>query len=52
MKERAIEKLELLLEDLKLNAEEEKQSGKSYFNTQLFAIRVKEIYKILKEEGE
>ena len=28
----------------------EKQDGKSYFNTVLFAIRVKEIYKILKEE--
>lgn len=51
MKELAIEKLELLLDDLKLNAEEEKRSGKSFFNTQLFAIRVKEIYKILTEEG-
>ena len=50
MKKLAIEKLELLLDDLKLNAEEEKRSGKSFFNTQLFAIRVREIYKILKEE--
>lgn len=46
----AISKLELLLNDLKLNEKEEKETGKSYFNTQLFAIRVNEIYKILKEE--
>lgn len=52
MKELAISKLELLLNDLKINQEKEKQDGKSYFNTVLFAIRVKEIYKILKEEGE
>lgn len=50
MKELAINKLELLLNDLKINQEKEKQDGKSYFNTQLFAIRVREIYKILKEE--
>lgn len=50
MKELAINKLELLLNDLKINQEKEKQDGKSYFNTVLFAIRVKEIYKILKEE--
>lgn len=49
MKELAINKLELLLSDLKLNQEEEKNTGKSYFNTQLFAIRVKEILKILKD---
>ena len=41
-------KLELLINDLKLNQEEEKQTGKSYFNTQLFAIRVREILKTLK----
>ena len=52
MKELAISKLELLLNDLKINQEKEKQDGKSYFNTVLLAIRVKEIYKILKEEGE
>ena len=45
----AISKLELLLSDLKLNQKEEKETGKSYFNTQLFAIRVNEIYKILKD---
>ena len=52
MKELAINKLELLLNDLKKMQDLEKETGKSYFNTQLFAIRVKEIYKILKEEGE
>ena len=52
MKELALEKLELLLKDLKINQEEEKETGKSYFNIQLFAIRVREIYKILKESGE
>ncbi len=48
MKELAIEKLELLLQDLKINSEAERESGKNYFNTDLFAIRVKEILKILK----
>ena len=52
MKELALEKLELLINDLKLNQQEEKETGRQYFNTQLFAIRVKEIYKILKERGE
>lgn len=52
MRELALEKLELLINDLKLNQKEEKETGKSYFNTQLFAIRVKEIYMILKENGE
>lgn len=50
MKELAIDKLKLLLDDLKLNSEKEKEEGKSYFTTELFAIRVKEILKIL--EGE
>lgn len=49
MNKLALEKLELLLNDLQLNQQEEKQSGKSYFNTQLFAIIVREIYKILKD---
>ena len=52
MEKLALEKLELLINDLELNQQEEKETGKSYFNTQLFAIRVKEIYKILKESGE
>ena len=52
MKELAINKLELLLNDLKDIQDLEKETGRQYFNTQLFAIRVKEIYKILKEESE
>ena len=50
MKELAINKLELLLKDLKDMQELEEKTKRQYFNTQLFAIRVKEIYKILKEE--
>lgn len=50
MKELAIEKLVLLINDLKINLEKEKQDGKSYFNTTLFLIRVKEILKIIEEE--
>lgn len=49
MKELAIEKIELLLNDLKKDHEKEKEDGKSYFNTDLVAIRIKEIYDILKE---
>lgn len=52
MRELAINKLELLLKDLKDMQEVEKETGRQYFNTQLFAIRVREIYKILKESGE
>ena len=52
MKELAINKLELLLKDLKDMQDLEKETGWQYFNTQLFAIRVKEIYKILKEKGD
>ena len=51
MKELAIKKLELLLSDLKLNQEKEQKEGKSYFNTILFAIRVKEIYDLLKKDN-
>lgn len=51
MKELAIEKLKLLLNDLKINQEKEKEDGKSYFNNDLFAIRVKEILKILEENN-
>ena len=49
MKKLAIDKLELLLKDLKDMQELEEKTRRQYFNTQLFAIRVKEIYKILKE---
>lgn len=52
MRELAINKLELLLKDLKDMQDLEKETGRQYFNTQLFAIRVKEIYKILKEKGD
>ena len=52
MKELAINKLELLLKNLKDMQDLEKETGRQYFNTQLFAIRVKEIYKILKEEND
>lgn len=52
MKELAINKLELLLNDLKDMQDLEKETGRQYFNTQLFAIRIKEIYKILKEKGD
>ena len=52
MRELAINKLELLLKDLKDMQDLEKETGRQYFNTQLFAIRVKEIYKILKEEND
>ena len=52
MRELAINKLELLLKDLKDIQDLEKETGRQYFNTQLFAIRVKEIYKILKEKGD
>ena len=50
MKQKAIEKLELLLNDLKINKEKEKKYRIGYFNTDLFYLRVKEIYKILKGE--
>lgn len=50
MEKKAIEKLELLLNDLKINKEKERKDGKSYFNTDLFSLRVREIYKILKGE--
>lgn len=51
MKELAINKLELLLRDLKINQEKEKEEGRSYFTTELFAIRIKEILKILDEKN-
>lgn len=48
MNELAIEKFELLLKDLKDMQDLEKETGKQYFTLQLFTIRVKEIYDILK----
>lgn len=50
MEQKAIEKLELLLNDLKINKEKEKKDRIGYFNTDFFYVRVKEIYKILKGE--
>lgn len=50
MKELAIEKLEKLIKDLKDMQELEKEKGKQFFTLQLFAIRVEEIYKLLKGE--
>ena len=50
MKELAIDKLNCLLRDLKINQEKEKTEGKSYFTTELFAIRIKEILKILEQQ--
>lgn len=47
-KEMALEKLKLLIDDLMINHEKEQKNGKIYFNTDLVAIRVKEIYDILK----
>lgn len=47
MKEKVKEKLELLLKDLKINKQKEKENGKSYFNTDLMAIRIIEILKII-----
>ena len=47
MKEKVKEKLELLLKDLKINKQKEKENGKSYFNTDLMALRIIEILKII-----
>lgn len=45
------QKLEILLDDLRINQKAEKEEKKSYFNTQLMAIRVKEILDLLEKEG-
>ena len=45
--ELAINKLKLLLNDLKINQDKEKEEGKGYFNNELVAIRVKEVLKIV-----
>lgn len=49
MNELAKEKFELLLKDLENMQKLEKDTGKQYFTLQLFAIRVKEIYKLLED---
>lgn len=43
------EKFELLLNDLENMQKLEKDTGKQHFTLQLFAIRVKEIYKLLED---
>lgn len=48
--DKTIEKLSLLLDDLKINKEVEQATGRNYFNADLFAIRVKTILKILNGE--
>lgn len=50
MNELVMEKFELLLKDLKEMQELEKETGRQHFTLQLFAIRVEEIYKLLKGE--
>lgn len=45
----AKEKFELLLNDLENMQKLEKDTGKQHFTLQLFAIRVKEIYKLLED---
>ena len=50
MKELAIQKIELLLKDLKEMQELRTKTGKTYFTEELIAVRVKEIEKILKGE--
>lgn len=49
MNELAKEKFELLLKDLENMQKLEKDTGKQHFTLQLFAIRVKEIYKLLED---
>ena len=39
MEQKAIEKLELLLNDLKINKEKEKKDRIGYFNTDLFYLK-------------
>lgn len=48
MNELAIKKIELLLKDLENMQKLEKETGKQHFTLQLFAVRVKEIYKLMK----
>lgn len=47
MNELVKEKFELLLKDLQEMQKLEKDTGRQYFTLQLFAIRVREIYKLL-----
>ncbi len=47
MNELAKKKIEILLKDLEDMQKLEKETGKQHFTLQLFAIRIKEIYKLL-----
>lgn len=51
MNELVKEKFELLLKDLDNTQKLEKETGKQHFTLQLFAIRVKEIYKLFELKG-
>lgn len=52
MNELVKEKFELLLKDLDNTQKLEKETGKQHFTLQLFAIRVKEIYKLFELKGD
>lgn len=52
MNELVKNKFELLLKDLQDMQKLQKETGKQYFTLELFAIRVKEIYELLKSKGE
>lgn len=44
--DKSIKELNLLLDELSINRKVEQATGKNYFNTDLFAVRVKKILKI------
>lgn len=48
--DKSIKELNLLLDELSINRKVEQATGKNYFNTDLFAVRVKKILKILNGE--
>ena len=52
MNELVKEKFELLFKDLKDMQKTRNETGHSYFTEELFIIRVKEIYDLLKDKNE
>ncbi len=50
MKEQVLQKIKLLIKDLTDMQELQKETGRQYFTLELFAIRVKEIEKMLEDE--
>lgn len=46
-----LEKINLLLEDIKKDIENEKETGQRYFNNELMAIRINEIKKMIENEN-